>query len=409
MIFTKPFVISLAFSASLALVLSGCDTSKPDASAQTADKQAANKAPSRDHDHANEKPGAEKHDTHEEPLKLSEEEIRAAGIQVQAVTEQAVHGQITATASVQANQDRLAHIQPRVAGRVVKVNANLGDQVRAGQTLAVLDSIELGEAQSAYRQAESEAALARAGFERAERLIGEQIIPQKDYLRARAEYEKARTALRSATEKLRLLGVSPGKDSGSTFPLSSPFIGTVIEKDAVLGELIQPDKSLFTVADLSVVWIEADLYEKDLGRIAPGGEAHVSVAAYPDETYSGRVTYISSTADKETRTVKARIEVANPEGRLKPGMFASVALDASTAVKALAVPDEAVVLMEGKPTVFVQEHGGFEPRTVTLGDKLQGRVIVKEGLEDGDGAVVKGAYALKARLLKSQIGEGHAH
>jgi cobalt-zinc-cadmium efflux system membrane fusion protein len=107
--------------------------------------------------------------------------------------------------------------------------------------------------------------------------------------------------------------------------------------------------------------------------------------------------------------VKARIEVANPEGRLKPGMFASVALDASTAVKALAVPDEAVVLMEGKPTVFVQEHGGFEPRTVTLGDKLQGRVIVKEGLEDGDGAVVKGAYALKARLLKSQIGEGHAH
>jgi membrane fusion protein, heavy metal efflux system len=409
MIFTKPVVISLAFSASLALVLSGCDTSKPDASAQTADKQAANKAPSRDHDHANEKPGAEKHDTHEEPLKLSEEEIRAAGIQVQAVTEQAVHGQITATASVQANQDRLAHIQPRVAGRVVKVNANLGDRVRPGQTLVLLDSIELGEAQSAYRQAESEAALARAGFERAERLIGEQIIPQKDYLRARAEYEKARTACASAAEKLRLLGVSPGKDSGSTFPLSSPFIGTVIEKDAVLGELIQPDKSLFTVADLSKVWIEANLYEKDLARVAPGTQAQVSVAAYPDQTFSGRITYVSSMTDKETRTVKARIEVPNPEGRLKPGMFASVALETSTTENALAVPDDAVVLIDGKPTVFVQEHGGFEARTVTLGDKLQGRVIVKEGLEDGDGAVVKGAYALKARLLKSQIGEGHAH
>lgn len=362
-----------------------------------------------------EKDGDKHEGAHEESelLKLSAQEIAAAEIKVSEVKPRDVAGRIVVTATIEANQDRLAHVAPRIAGRIVKVNANLGDRVKPGQALALLDSLELGEARSAYLQAQSETALARTAFERAERLKGEQIIPEKDYLRAKTEYEKAKTQLRAAADKLRLLGVTPeGSAEGkgaSVFPLTSPYPGTVIEKHAVLGELAKPDESLFTVADLSVLWIEANLFEKDLGKVAVGAEATVSVAAYPEEAFKGRLTYISSIMDKDTRTLKARIEVPNPGGKLKPEMFATAAIETAARSEVMLVPEEAVVLIEGKPAVFVEEHGAFEPKTVELGDKLRGGVVIKSGLEPGARTVTSGAYALKARLLKSTIGEGHAH
>lgn len=309
------------------------------------------------------------------------------------------------TATIQANQDRLAHVAPRVPGRIVKVNASLGDRVKPGQALATLDSIELGEARSSYLQAASEAAVVQAGFDRAKRLQTENIIPEKDYLRARAEHEKARAALRAAADKLRMMGVSPEKLSGSVFPLTAPFSGTVIEKKAVLGELAQPDASLFTVADLSILWIESNLFEKDLGKVKVGAQAAVTVSAYPGEVFKGRLTYISSTMDKETRTVKARVEVPNSDGRLKPEMFATAAIGTGGSVKALLVPEGAVLLLQGQPTVFVAESGGFEPRAVEVGERVQGYAVLKSGVVAGENVVVSGAYALKARLLKSQIGD----
>lgn len=340
-------------------------------------------------------------------LKLTDAEIETAGIKVVEADEQEVHDHIAVTATIQPNRDKLAHVAPRVSGRLIKVNANLGQQVRQGQALAQLDSIELGEAHSAYLQAESEARLAQANFARIDNLYGEQIVTQKDYLSARADNEKAKAALRASRDKLRMLGVIPVESSSavSSFSLAAPFSGTVIEKDAVLGELAHPDKYLFTIADLSVVWIEADLYEKDLGKIKLGAEAAVTVSAYPDETFNGRLTYISSTVDKETRTVKARVEVHNSSGRLKPEMFANVAIATSSTTEAIVVPAEAVVLMQGLPSVFVRNADGYEPRSVELGEKLYYGIVIKSGLKPGESVVVKGAYAIKARALKSLIGE----
>ncbi len=336
-------------------------------------------------------------------LTLSAEEIQTAGIKVQKLELQEKAEQITVTATIQANQDRLAHVAPRVPGSIVKVSANLGDKVKTGQALALLDSIELGEARSAYLQAASEAALAGANFERAQRLHADNIIPEKDYLRARAEHEKARAALRAASDKLRMMGVNPEKLTGSVFPLTAPFAGTIIEKKAVLGELAAPDQSLFTVADLSNLWIESDLFEKDLGKVRVGAQATVTLSAYPGDVFKGRLTYISSTMDKETRTVKARVEVPNTGGRLKPEMFATVAIDTEVSAKALTVPEGAVLLLQGQPTVFVAERGGFEPRAVEVGERAQGYAVLKSGVAAGENVVVGGAYALKARLLKSQI------
>lgn len=340
----------------------------------------------------------------EELLTLSAEEAQKAGIKVQKLELQEKVEQVVVTATIQANQDRLAHVAPRVPGRIIKVSANLGDKVKTGQPLALLDSIELGEARSNYLQTASEATVAQAGFDRAQRLQADNIIPEKEFLRARAEHEKARAALRAAADKLHMMGVNPEKLAGSTFPLTAPFAGTVIEKKAVLGELAPIDQSLFTVADLSTLWIESDLFEKYLGKVKVGAQATVTISAYPEEVFKGRLTYISSTMNKETRTVKARVEVPNPDGRLKPEMFATVAIGTGGSAKALIVPEDAVLLLQGQPTVFVAEGGGFEPRAVEVGERAQGYAVLKSGVAAGESVVVSGAYALKARLLKSQIG-----
>ena len=350
---------------------------------------------------------------HGEELKLTVEEIDAAGIKTKEMKEEEVSEQLIVTATIRPNQERITHIVPRVPGRVVKVNANLGDAVKPGQTLAVLDSLEVGEAHSAYLQAKTANTLAKADFERAEKLHGEQVIARKDHLRARSEYEKSNAALAAAADKLRMLGVNPAPVANgkavSTFPLSTPFAGTVIEKHAILGELAQPDKQLFTVADLSGLWIEANLFEKDLGRVKVGADATVTVAAYPEQVFKGKLTYIAAVMDRETRTVQARVEVANPDARLKPEMFATAAIRTSSGSRGLLLPEEAVVLMQGQPTAFVEEHGAFEPRVVELGEKLRGQVVIKKGLEAGDKVVTAGTYALKARIMKSQLGQGHAH
>ena len=346
-------------------------------------------------------------------IKLAEEEVARAGVRTVAAQEQEFADTVTLTATVQANRERIAHVTPRVPGRVTSVAAKLGDTVKRGQTLAILESIEVGEAYSAYAQALAEANVARTAFERAERLHAEQIIPGKEHQRARGEYEKTRAQVQAASGKLKMLGISPSAGvkgaAVSAFPLTAPLGGTVIERKAVLGELAKTEESLFVVADLSNVWLEANVGEADLGRVRNGAQARVRVAAMPDEVFEGKVNHVGAVMDKDTRTVKATIELPNPKGLLRPQMFASVAIEIGTSRKVLALPESAVTLVQGLPTVFVEESAGFEARPVEIAERSAGKVIVKSGVQSGDLVVTEGVYALKARLLKSQIGSGHAH
>ena len=345
---------------------------------------------------------------------LSEADIQAAGIRIAPANLQAVGDRIAVPATVQADEGRLAHVAPKVSGRILKAEARLGDAVRQGQTLATLDSIEVGEAQAAYIEARTHLDLAVSSHERARALFDEQIIPQKDWLQAQADLEKARVAERAAAGRLRLLGVAqPGAQGeiSSVYSVRAPFSGTVIEvRNAVQGELAKPEESLFTVADLTHVWVQASLPESDLGRIHVGSPAEIEVAAYPGERFAGRVTYLSNTLDKETRTVHARIEVANHKGRLRMQMFATAHIDAGAGgAEAVVIPNDAVVLMDGKPSVFVEEEQGFEPRSVEVGQSMTRGTVIRSGVDPGERVVVAGAYALKARALKSKMGEGHAH
>lgn len=387
--------ITIAVATLTALILAACGGAEKGASAEAGEKQATAEA---------------KGEAAEAGvIKLTEEETTRAGIKLETLGEKPVTDSITVTATIRPNQERIARIAPRVEGRVVQVTARLGDTVRAGQALAVMDSVALGEAQSTLQQAQSARRVAQSDFQRAETLIADEIIPRRDYLRAKAELEKSSAEQRAAEDKLRLLGgTQSGGRATSTFQLTAPLAGTVVERKATVGELHTPSDPLFTIADLSTVWIEANLTEDALAKVKIGATAAVTVKAYPDERFAGRVTYVASLLDKDSRTVPARIEVDNRDGRLKPEMFATATITTTAPQRSLlSVPDTAVVLMQGQPTVFVLERGGFEPRSIDPGDKLSGRTVLKSGVTAGEQVVIAGTYALKARILKSQIGDAH--
>lgn len=335
------------------------------------------------------------------PLTLNAQEQRDAGIVVQQVQASEQPALVTLTGALIVNQDRIASVLPQLPGRIVTAPVPAGAAVRAGQVLATIRSIELGEAQSAYRQARSEAAVTHSVLERARKLAAEEIIATKDLQRATADDERAQAALRAAADKLKLLGAHP--DGEALYTVVAPISGTVTDKRAVPGAQVESEP-LFTVADLASVWLEADIYEKDLRQVAPGASASVSVSAYPNRPFSGRLTFVSPTMDTSTRTVKARIELPNPEHLLKPGMFATAQITGREAARVLVLPAAAVTLMEGKSTVFVQRPAGdFEARQIELVTRPDGSVEVRAGLRPGERVATAGAYALKSRVLKSSM------
>lgn len=227
-------------------------------------------------------------------LTLTTEEATRAGIKVEPIQPQKLESTIVVTASIQANQDRVARVAPRTAGRITAAPAALGDRVRAGQVLASLDSVEVGEAYASLMQARSELRIAEADLKRAQELVVDEIIPRKDYLRAQSEREKAVASVRASSDRLRLLGGNPDASARgvSGFAVSAPFAGTVIEKKATVGDLASPSEPLFTLADLSRVWIVADLPEASVAKVRVGAQARVTVPSYPSEIFGGRVSYM---------------------------------------------------------------------------------------------------------------------
>jgi cobalt-zinc-cadmium efflux system membrane fusion protein len=274
----------------------------------------------------------------------------------------------------------------------------------------------MGEARAQYRSSQSELALAQANYERISRLYEDKVVPQKQMIESQAALERAKSAAYADSERLRMYGglskENGFKQSGSTYVLTAPFAGIVLEKNAVIGELAKATDSIFTIADMSAVWIEADVPEKDLKGIAIGQAATVTVSAYPEEIFSGKVSYLTSMVDKTTRTVKARIELLNPDQKLRIDMFATATLNHAASRAVLVVPADAVVMIQGIPHVYialqkVAQQYSFEARPVALGQRVNTDVEIKSGLREGERMVQSGVYSLKARQLKSQISDEH--
>jgi membrane fusion protein, heavy metal efflux system len=186
----------------------------------------------------------------------------------------------------------------------------------------------------------------------------------------------------------------------------APISGTITEKHAIVGELSDPSKSLFTVVDLSSVWVVVDIYEKDLSKVHKGQTATVTVDAYPDVKLSGRVTYLADVLDASTRTLKARVEVANPHRKLKPEMFARIELTPpASAAMTLAVPEDAVQEIDGKKIIFVtnENQKEFRAEAVELGRSVGGMVEILSGLKEGNRYAEKGSFILKSELKKGEL------
>lgn len=356
-------------------------------------------------------------------LEIAPDIQRAAGLADQPAERRAIAETIQTTGVVGPDDTRLARIRPLADGRVTRVAVRVGDRVRAGQTLLVYDSITAGELISEYRaavasleRATAEADVARRSLERADNLVeigavaqGERDRRAAEHQRAIAEMNSARAGVTNLEQKLRRLGVSQedlarvrsGADvnAASRSAVSAPFGGVVIEVHAAPGEVITPERELFTVADLSRVWIQGDVYQKDIAKIRVGQHALVTVDAYPGETFTGKVTYVSNVLDADTRTAKVRCEVSNRDGRLKVQMFATLALPVSMAREALMIPSRAVQEIDGVPMVFVRvDEQKFETRPVRVGAAVGDAVEVLDGLKPGERVVTDGALMLKSRL-----------
>lgn len=318
---------------------------------------------------------------------------------------------------VNVNEDAYAEVGSPIAARVVRVLGAPGDAVRPGQPLVELQSVELGRARAEYSSARGRAELAQHALARKRGLVSDRIAPERELQEAQADATAAEANLRAARAGLRALGVSEedlnqGGEADARFTLRSPIGGTVLERKAVLGQMTDPARAIYRVADLSRLWLTVHAFERDAVRVKTGTTARVTFPALPGRNFSGTVARVGSQVDVSSRTIPVRIDVVNGDGSLRPGMSASAWVplgDAGSPV--VAVPSTSLQRLQEGWCVFVpRDERTFEMRTVGRGRDLGGEVEVVSGLRPGETIVVEGAFLLKAEAEKARgAGEHHEH
>jgi len=320
--------------------------------------------------------------------------------------------EITAPAKIEANPNRVGHALMPVPGRIVSVRVKLGDAVVQGQPLVSVDSPSISDAESAYtqseagvRQADVTLAKANADLARSKELFDHGALASKEVLvaeaaadMAKAAVEQAKAARDQSRQKLEHLGLKPGQ-AQQQVTVAAPISGKVLEINAVQGEYHNEiNASLFTIADLSRVWVSSDVPESAIRFCHVGGQAELDLIAYPNETFRARVTRIADIVDPETRTVKVTAELDNPNGRLRPQMFGRLHYAGSTR-PTIWVPEAAVVQVDGKDAVFVEEAPGrFRATPIQLGRRHNSGFAVLAGLASGQRVVTTGTVYVKAGL-----------
>lgn len=343
------------------------------------------------------------------------------GITVAPVTSQPLAVALRATGSVQPIESRLAHVRPLAQGRILDVLVKVGDRVSRGQPLARFDNVEAGAVATERDRARAELARLRVQLgtatrqvERARRLAEIGAAPQREYEASLGEQQQIEASIHAQESaiagldvRLRRFGTADAAaDASSVAAISSPIAGVLVRAAAAPGDVVDATTELFTVADISRLYVEAQVFEKDLGAVRKGQAATITVDAYPDERLPGTVAVVGAALDPRTRSVPVRVEVANAGDRLKLDMFARVALATEATEQAIAVPREAVQLLEGRQVVFVRSGATeFLVRPVAVG-RLSGRLMeITEGLAAGDLVVTTGAFKLKSALLAGTLGD----
>ena len=392
------------------------DHSGHDHGAQTEEDAHAGQDPSTDageDDHA-----GHDHSTHGEAIKLTEAQLGQMEVATAIAGPGPLDVQITLLGEIRLNEDRVAHIVPRISGVVKEVWAHLGDQVRAGQILALIESRELAIAKAEYLAALQRRTLAEEIFKREKSLYEAKGSAEADYLIARQQQAEQAIEVSLALQKLLALGLSQeqvaelpeqSQDDLRIYALTAPYDGTIIEKHLVQGEVVSGQASVYRLADLSTVWVDLNAYQKDAPalrqgqRVAITGDGLVPVEA--------TITYVAPLLREDLRTLQVRAVLRNTNNRYRPGLFVSGRVTVDGRDAKIAVPAEAILNVDGKDSVFVQTADGFTPVPVKIGRSNGRSVEILAGLNPGQRYAARGAFALKAvkvtRSLEGHAGHGH--
>ena len=355
-----------------------------------------------DHEEA----GHAEQDAHEREIKLTDEQLKAAGITLQAAGPATLQVAVPFPGEIRFNEDRTTHVVPRVAGVAEAVNVQLGQVVRQGQVLAIVASTALAEQRSELLVAQQRRDAARATHEREKKLRDDRISAEQDYQQARSALHEADIAVRNAAQKLAAVGASASSSVLNRFEIRAPLAGTVVEKHLSLGEAVKEDASIFTVSDLGSVWAEFAVAPKDLETVRVGQRVVVSSTAF-DSRVEGRIAYVGALLGEQTRTARARVTVTNPKGAWRPGLFVTVSVLGEDQAVPLAVSAEALQTLGDETVVFTAVPGGFIATPVKTG-RSDGRTVeVLGGLQAGDKVASSKTFILKSELGKAGAEHGH--
>lgn len=332
-------------------------------------------------------------------------------LQVAPVARAEVSSTLRVPSRVEVDGHRVARIGAPVTGRLTRVNVFVGDEVQRGAVLASLNSMELGEAQLTYLKALSQVQLQSRAVDRARLLLGADVIGSAELQRRESELSSSQAELRAAADQLKVLGMSAGAIKrlaatsaiNSTAPVTATLSGTVIARNVTVGQVVQPADELFTVADLSHVWVVAEVPEQQAGLVQEGGSVAVEIPALQNRRFTGKLIYVGDTVNPETRTVTVRTDLTNPDRAIKPDMLASMLIEGLPMARP-AVPAAAVVRENNADHVFVQTGPTqFRLRPVTLGEASNGMRPVLGGLREGEKIVANGAFHLNNERKRKEL------
>jgi cobalt-zinc-cadmium efflux system membrane fusion protein len=357
------------------------------------------------------RPAAEP-DTHKEDantVEVDQAMLRDLRITTRPVASRAGGERVMLLGELAVDQRAYAEVGTPVAARVARLLVNAGDRVRSVQTLAELTSPALGRERAEYLSASARLTLAEAALERKRGLAAEKIVPLREVQEAESAAGEARAALRASRAAIAAFGVEPSTDHGegetsSVFVLRSPLGGSVIERTAVVGQMLDPAVPAFRIGDLSTLWLTVHAFERDAVRIRQGAEASLHFPALPGQDFGGTVTVVGDQVERESRTVPIRIDVGNRNNLLRPGMSATATLPVgATGAPLLTVPVASVQRVRNEWCVFLPKDADhFEIRRIGRGRDLAGEVEVLSGLRAGETVVVDGAFLLKAQAEKGE-------
>ena len=408
------------------------ETAAPNQATEHSHNTEASNHPHRheDEDHGLENPQTEKgpdhlekesagHDTTDSHSNSDWEEL--VGIETVKATVKSIEQILSVPGKIMPNPDHVAVISPFIESSVNRVFVNTGQRVQKGDLLVCLSSPEIGILRAEYDKAEAELDLARQILQRQEKLFTEKIISNRAFQEATLALKVAEVNFNYAEKKLMALGIKPEELNqppeghsnavGSTIHVYAPISGVVTGRQASIGQKVNSATKMFELIDLSEVWLEADIFEKDLTQVKVGQKLYVSVSAYPDQSFSGKIFYIGSTLTPETKTIKILAEIKNQSESLKPGMFARTRVVVGEKNNVLVIPKKAILEDENLHIVFVKEETDYHRHVVKTGIISEQMVEIIDGLTPGAEVVTRGNYQLKSRSKMSRVDPhaGHSH